>query len=252
MGLEIETGTWRGAATSAAVTVAVIVLALVLKTLGRFLRSAWMLRDVPGVPGCNWALGHVWQLTTCVRRHVAAWDQILEWVDACPGPLVKFRILGTHCVAFSDPVGMKRVFQSAYKIYEKDLALSYAPFLPILGTGLVTANGDQWQQQRTLMGPALRVEVLDDIIYIAKKVGARVTAWPSLQSTSGSLHACVQRHATPCNAMQRHAAPCSAMQRHATSPCSPHTPSPLHVLPRRSTACARSSSRTAARTSRST
>ncbi|KAG1681010.1 hypothetical protein FOA52_009970 [Chlamydomonas sp. UWO 241] len=174
MGFDIETGTWRGAVTGAALTTAVIVLAVVLRTLGRFLRREWMLRSVPGVPGCNWALGHVVQLTTCVRKHVAAWDQILDWVDTCPGPLVKFRILGTHCVAFSDPAGMKRVFQSAYKIYEKDLALSYAPFLPILGTGLVTADGDQWQKQRTLMGPALRIDVLDDIIYIAKKAVDRM------------------------------------------------------------------------------
>jgi cytochrome P450 len=45
---------------------------------------------------------------------------------------------------------------------------SYRPFLPILGTGLVTADGDLWQKQRTLMGPALRIDVLDDIIVIAK------------------------------------------------------------------------------------
>eukprot|EP00955_Chlamydomonas_euryale_P040009 351571-Chlamydomonas_euryale.AAC.7 len=73
-------------------------------------------------------------------------------------------------------MGMKRVFQSGYKIYQKDLALSYSPFLPILGTGLVTADGDLWQKQRTLMGPALRVDVLDDIIHIAKKAVDRLSA----------------------------------------------------------------------------
>ena len=53
---------------------------------------------------------------------------------------------------------------------------SYRPFLPILGTGLVTADGDLWQKQRTLMGPALRIEVLDDIIVIAKNSVDRLCA----------------------------------------------------------------------------
>jgi hypothetical protein len=53
-------------------------------------------------------------------------------------------------------------------LYDKDLAFSYHPFLPILGTGLVTANGSLWQTQRVLIGPALRVEILDDVISIAK------------------------------------------------------------------------------------
>lgn len=55
------------------------------------------------------------------------------------------------------------------KAYEKDLALSYHPFLPILGTGLVTSDGDLWQKQRLLIGPALRVEILDDIVGIAHR-----------------------------------------------------------------------------------
>lgn len=57
--------------------------------------------------------------------------------------------------------------QVRQKSYEKDLKLSYHPFLPILGTGLVTADGELWQKQRLLMGPTLRVEVLDDIVSIA-------------------------------------------------------------------------------------
>lgn len=58
--------------------------------------------------------------------------------------------------------------QVRQKVYEKDLALSYSPFLPILGTGLVTSDGALWNKQRALIGPALRVDILDDIISIAK------------------------------------------------------------------------------------
>lgn len=35
--------------------------------------------------------------------------------------------------------------QTKQRLYEKDLDFSYHPFLPILGSGLVTANGALWQ-----------------------------------------------------------------------------------------------------------
>ena len=60
-------------------------------------------------------------------------------------------------------------------MYDKDLDFSYGPFLPILGTGLVTANGALWQKQRLLMAPALRVDMLDAIIPIAKNATDRLT-----------------------------------------------------------------------------
>nr|QKY15332.1 cytochrome P450 (CYP746A1) [Polytomella parva] len=100
---------------------------------------------------------------------MAAWDIMEQWVTSSLGPIVKCRILGTWAVIVHKPQALKRIFQTGYKIYEKDLELSYHPFLPILGTGLVTADGALWQKQRILMGPALRADVLDDIIVIAHK-----------------------------------------------------------------------------------
>lgn len=41
--------------------------------------------------------------------------------------------------------------QTKQKLYDKDLDFSYKPFLSILGSGLVTANGAHWQKQRLLM-----------------------------------------------------------------------------------------------------
>jgi hypothetical protein len=35
--------------------------------------------------------------------------------------------------------------------YVKDVGFSYQPFLPILGTGLVTSEGDLWKKQRLLV-----------------------------------------------------------------------------------------------------
>ena len=61
--------------------------------------------------------------------------------------------------------------QTGQRKYDKDLDFSYKPFLSILGSGLVTANGAHWQKQRLLMAPALRIDMLDAIIPIAKVGG---------------------------------------------------------------------------------
>lgn len=74
-----------------------------------------------------------------------------------------------------DPQTMKRVFQTHYKSYPKDKDFSYGPFLNILGTGLVTSEGALWHQQRLLMAPALRVEILSDVVRIAKEAVDRLT-----------------------------------------------------------------------------
>jgi cytochrome P450 len=92
-----------------------------------------------------------------------------EWSKQADRSIVRFRVLGTHGLVVNDPIDLKRIFQTRFKIYAKDLSLSYHPFMPILGTGLVTADGELWQKQRLLMGPALRVDILDDIVGIAQR-----------------------------------------------------------------------------------
>ena len=66
--------------------------------------------------------------------------------------------------------------QTKQRLYGKDLAFSYHPFLPILGSGLVTANGALWQAQRLLIGPALRLDILDDVCTIAKSAVDRLSS----------------------------------------------------------------------------
>jgi cytochrome P450 len=76
--------------------------------------------------------------------------------------------------------------QTKQRLYEKDLDFSYKPFLSILGTGLVTANGAHWQKQRLLMGPALRIDMLDAIIPIAKTAVDRLCAQLEAHRGSGT------------------------------------------------------------------
>ena len=100
------------------------------------------------------------------------WGHMYRWVTG--KSLVKFRVLHRTGVIVGDPKGLKRVFQTGYKLYDKDLDFSYGPFLPILGSGLVTANGKHWQKQRLLMAPALRIDMLDAILPIAQRAAERL------------------------------------------------------------------------------
>lgn len=139
-----------------------------------YVRIRHGLRSVPLAPGCSPLIGHVIPLVTAPSRGYGAWDQLEKWLDAA-GKIVKVRILADQAVVVSDPKALKRILQTGYKLYLKDLEMSYSPFLPILGTGLVTSEGDLWQRQRTLIGPALRVEILDDIVGIAKSAADRLS-----------------------------------------------------------------------------
>ena len=58
--------------------------------------------------------------------------------------------------------------QTKQRAYEKDIGFSFSPFMPILGTGLVTADGELWRTQRLLLGPALRTEMLDEVRDVGK------------------------------------------------------------------------------------
>jgi cytochrome P450 len=101
------------------------------------------------------------------------WEHMYRWVT--DKSLVKFRVAHRTGIIVGDPAGLKRVFQTGYKRYDKDLDFSYGPFLPILGSGLVTANGAHWQKQRLLMAPALRVDMLDAILPIALRAVERLS-----------------------------------------------------------------------------
>lgn len=150
-----------------------LLLAKLITATGRFLRTHRALSAFPPAPGGNWLLGHVLPLLKAPSAGKGAWDVMEEWA-AAGGPITRFRVLGTQGIILNDPVLLKRVFQTRFKIYAKDLSMSYHPFMPILGTGLVTADGDLWQKQRLLMGPALRVDILDDIVGIAQRCADRL------------------------------------------------------------------------------
>lgn len=157
----------------AAAFAATLVVAQLIRAVGGFLRISRAMQVFPCAPGGDAILGHVVPLLKAPKTGRGAWDIMEDWSKA-KGPIVRFRVLGTQGLVVSDPMMLKRIFQTRFKIYAKDLTMSYHPFMPILGTGLVTADGDLWQKQRLLMGPALRVDILDDIVGIAQRCADRL------------------------------------------------------------------------------
>ena len=59
----------------------------------------------------------------------------------------------------------------------QDVAVSYNPFLPILGTGLVTSEGSLWKRQRQLVMHAFRVDILDEIVGEIGAAMGSISVW---------------------------------------------------------------------------
>ena len=123
------------------------------------------------VPG----LGHTIALFRAVGRYPCTWDLFAQWgTSAAPKP-ARVQIFQRHCVVVADPDAMKRVMAVNLKNYKKDTEFAYNPFLDVLGTGLVTSEGEMWKNQRQRISSALRIEILDDIIAIAIRAVDRLS-----------------------------------------------------------------------------
>ena len=163
----------RGAAWQAGAVVVAGNAAAFLLWCGGYLRRAQALRRAPWVPGGNPFVGHALHLAGA-----SPWDVFEGWLVAgvrgVREAVVAFRILHKHMVLTDDADVIKQIFSSRMKCFEKDLGFSYYPFLPILGTGLVTSEGALWQKQRIMVSSHLRIEILDDIVEIADKATERL------------------------------------------------------------------------------
>jgi len=137
-------------------------------------RIAHGLRSVPYAPDHHPLLGHALGLLRGVY-----WDTMEAWWRAGRSegaPLVQMVIGHRRMVVVGCAEGAREIFQTKVRSFAKDLDFSFKPFLPILGTGLVTASGRLWQSQRLLIAPALRVDVLEVVPGIAVRAAERLCA----------------------------------------------------------------------------
>lgn len=90
------------------------------------------------------------------------WDLLLSW-HRVYGPIYVYPLLGQTVVGIAHPDYLKVILQSGIKHVKKDVKFAYKPFLPILGHGIVTSEGQSWMKQRRKMSCALRINVLEII-----------------------------------------------------------------------------------------
>lgn len=126
--------------------------------------------NMPTVPGGVPFLGQVLEM---IRS--PPWDLMVRWGDAL-GPIYRFTLFGENCVVVADPALLKEVLQTSMKAFKKDLDFTYKPFMHLLGTGLVTSEGQLWYTQRAMVSSIFRIEILEVIPHIAKRAVERLCA----------------------------------------------------------------------------
>lgn len=121
------------------------------------------LKDIPKAPGGLPILGHG---ITLLRQ--TPWDLFAKWVLEI-SPIIRFNIFGEQFVVVAEPKFLKSIWQSNIRAYTKDMTFTYKPFLPLLGTGLVTSEGELWRKQRLLVSTVFRIDILEEIVGMAKR-----------------------------------------------------------------------------------
>jgi cytochrome P450 len=168
-------GPGAGAGAALALALAALAALAAVRLLRLLLDMRRVARGLAGVPlaptGGRWLLPHARALLAGTP-----WDVMEAWVAPTPRKLVQACIGHRRMVLVGSAAGARDVFQSRARAFAKDTDFSFKPFLPILGTGLVTAAGPLWQAQRLLIAPALRVDVLDAVPPIAAAAAARLIA----------------------------------------------------------------------------
>jgi len=139
-----------------------------------WVRRLFYLSKLNCAPGFIPFIGHTVPLSRAVGAYPCTWDLFAFWSTAKAPKPVRVQIFTRHCVVVADPEPIKRVFNSNIKNYGKDTEFAYNPFLDILGTGLVTSEGESWKRQRGRISQALRMEILDDVVDIATRAVDRL------------------------------------------------------------------------------
>lgn len=125
--------------------------------------------NVPSVVGGLPFFGMVFQMLKG-----SPWDTMASWAQEY-GHVFSFHIFGSDSLCVSDPKVLHYILHTKMSVFKKDVDWVYAPFMAILGNGLVTAHGDSWRKQRTLLSHTLRIDILDEIPGMALRAVQRLS-----------------------------------------------------------------------------
>jgi cytochrome P450 len=115
------------------------------------------------------------------------WDTMSQWVLKY-GKIYKFSLFGSNAVVVADPELLKVILKEEFRIFKKDLEWTYQPFLVILGNGLVTADGKDWERQRQLLAHFLLVDILEVIPDMAIRAVNRLSKKLDEAKTNGTYN----------------------------------------------------------------
>lgn len=132
-----------------------ILVLVVCAVVGYLLLSNKKRNDsIPMVDGCLPFFGHVFQMVKG-----SPWDTMAAWVLKY-GTICRFHLFGSDAICLADPALLKVVLQTKLHSFQKDVEWTYKPFMVLLGTGIVTSEGESWMKQRKLLAAYMKNDVL--------------------------------------------------------------------------------------------
>jgi beta-ring hydroxylase len=134
-------------------------------------RARWhRLRPIPKAAKSTPFLGHL----LAVVWHPMPWEEMLSWARGAN--IVHWWLPGEDWLSVQGGEATRTVLQTNFKDFDKETQMSFQPFLCILGTGLVTSHGKLWHEQRKLMTPAFKGDILTKVIDISLKAVDRLSS----------------------------------------------------------------------------
>ena len=126
-----------------------------------------MAQVVPHAPQKLPLVGHMAALMTG-----APWDVMERWLRE-RGPTVRVEIPGTSYLVTRDPELIRHILVSGADNYVKDMR-SMGTFHDLLGSGLLTSDGEVWRRNRAILTKAFRIEALRGVVDVTLRAVDRL------------------------------------------------------------------------------
>lgn len=128
-----------------------------------------MAQVVPHAPNKLPLVGHMAALMAG-----APWDVMGRWLRE-RGPTLRVAVPGASYLVTRDPELIRHVLVSGADNYVKDMR-SMGAFHDLLGSGLLTSDGEVWRRNRAILTKAFRIEALRGVVDVTLRAVDRLSA----------------------------------------------------------------------------